>query len=397
MPGLLIDYENIVHPNLKLLLSKLKPPPKTRGKIGLILILAGDELNTLKRIKKGSKRVDYINSKEFVNNIEKHYYSSYDGDKKICEIGIISKKYLPIVVNIIIRDLPSDTTIWAGVLDPDNDRIQGDYIKAGFNSPYICKKSPLGNKFSDYGVAYYKANIFSKDIDTETEKYETEYVISQYKSKDCMLLARLKPSSIKYLKSLTEPVSTMNKNGELTQKEFAGALKVGKISKIKGKLVFNIFLDRSSIKTGMEENVDAVWSRYNFHTHPKQAYIRHKVKNGWPSAQDYLGYSKFEDDTIFHVVVTLEGLYVISYNKNGVKVSEKFITDNYDIDHTENIEITEYVDRVNKIKYKDKPVFSVHYLTWKNPSVIFPVFYTKTGLNCLATQSGFGKYNKYYK
>ena len=36
-----------------------------------------------------------------------------------------------------------------------------------------------------------------------------------------------------------------------------------------------------SVKSGHEEEVDAVVSRYNFHTHPKHCYINNNVTNGW--------------------------------------------------------------------------------------------------------------------
>ena len=81
----------------------------------------------------------------------------------------------------------------------------------------------------------------------------------------------------------------------------------------------------NSLISGIEEEVDAVLNRYNFHTHPREAYIRNNVVKGWPSAQDYLGFIDLDGNTIFHSVITLEGVYIngigsIQYNTSKIDI-----------------------------------------------------------------------------
>ena len=58
---------------------------------------------------------------------------------------------------------------------------------------------------------------------------------------------------------------------------------------------------------------------YNFHSHPRNAYKKYNVKLGWPSGQDYIGFllASIEDGTIFHMVITIEGIYIITLTKDS--------------------------------------------------------------------------------
>ena len=225
-------------------------------------------------------------------------------------------------------------------------------------------------------------------------KNELKYIKSQYNKKNCKIFAKLSPRSVKYLKIFTKPSPSLNKDGSMTQKEFSGALKIGNIIEQKGQIVFEMMSDKESIKEGIEEEVDAVWDRYNFHTHPKEAYVRNGVTNGWPSSQDFIGFFELNHYTIFHIVVTIEGIYVISFspewisseNKYKHKKVVKFIDKHYDIDHKKDITKKKYVDIINNIKYKKTPIFMINYFSWNNATNVFPVFYEKKGINCVATE-----------
>lgn len=396
MAGLLIDYEDVIHPDFKLLLGQIKSrPTNINGYLGLILIISKKQLDSLEKQK---DKKSYINTPQFVKSIKASYYIICNFDKKICEIPEkIPDNHLQIILNLLISDnkLSSNMIIWTGVFNFKEDLDY--YFKQGFDNPYICDKSPLGYKCSvGHGIALFKKNVSDNKTslkNTENIKNKVQYIEKQFGKENCKLYSKLSPSAIKYLKTLTTPTPTLNKDGSTSQKEFSGALTVGKIIKNNNKIVFEMVEDISSVKAGVEEEVDAVWNRYNFHTHPKDAYIRNGVKNGWPSSQDYIGFFNLNHHTIFHLVITLEGIYVISFSPEWIDNKPinhnkviKFIEKNYDIDHLENITFHQYVDEINQIKFKGSPIFIVQYIPWGNAGKIFPVVYAKNGLNCLVTE-----------
>ena len=80
--------------------------------------------------------------------------------------------------------------------------------------------------------------------------------------------------------------------------------------------VYNIFVDKGSIQMGNEKEVDAIATKYNFHTHPEAAYIAHNCAMGWPSRDDYIAFLDgfFRHKTTFHIIATKEGLYILKIN-----------------------------------------------------------------------------------
>lgn len=87
--------------------------------------------------------------------------------------------------------------------------------------------------------------------------------------------------------------------------------------------VYNIYFHE---KVDSElESVDVIDTRYNFHTHPKEAYINHNCDLGWPSTDDLITFlhSFIHYKTCFHVISTLEGLYILSIDKNCLSKIKK--------------------------------------------------------------------------
>lgn len=195
--------------------------------------------------------------------------------------------------------------------------------------------------------------------------------------------------TINYFKKLTNIGYTPNKNGSITQKEIAGEL----IVKNQEKRPFELNVDLGSIILGEEEGVDIVPGLYNFHSHPKEAYKKHKVDLAWPSNQDYVGFmlAVLEDHTLCHVVITIEGIYIISLTtewfNNPLKLDEKFgkfIMKKYDISCGKVKTIDEYLSICGNIKYDNKgPLIDVQYLSWNNPYKPFNIIFGKRNSKCL--------------
>jgi hypothetical protein len=386
MPGLLIDRKILVKNNIYKLLDLSGFPPETNDDIGIVFLIKQKRYTSLLKISGGKEKIEYISSYSFLKGIYASYFIIYNKDKKICEIREhIEDEDIGDILDSLVEYLPKDVTIWIGVV-PDNKTES--YIKYGFDNPYITDRSPLKHTFENKGMSFSKTNVFKK-TDIESVRNKFKYALKQ--SGDiCNMYSRFTSKAISYLRKINDPTK---KN----QTELAGSLLVSKIVKKGSKTIFELSPDPKSVIYGSEDEVDAVWSRYNFHTHPKIAYDNYGVVRGWPSSQDFVGFLGLDNQTIFHTVVTLEGIYMISlspeYTDKVSDVDKKFVLTHYDINHNSKISFNEYVKRINAKKYKRKQLFIIQYLPWKESTKEFPVYYKKTKDNCLATEEMYKMYN----
>ena len=389
MPGLLIDKKVLVQHKLDKLLNIIESITDDDN-IGIVFLIPEKQYNFLHNSKiGGDEKIIYIRSDTFIKSIYGSYFIVYNEGKKICEIRnhINDPDHLNDVLNSLIKYLPEDIIIWIGVIPIEKSDI---YINAGFDNPHISDKSPLSHKFVLSGVAFSKFNNSSKKIDEMTVRNKLHYA-SQQPGSICNIYAKFTPQAIKYLKYINNP---KGKN----QKELSGALTVSKVVKNGNKMIFELSPDPKSVEIGDEENVDAVWSRYNFHTHPKKAYENQGVVRGWPSSQDFVGFLLLDNETIFHTVVTLEGIYVISLSpdwKGKLKdINKKYILKHYDINHKRLITFEKYIEEINSKKYKGSQLFVVKYLSWEKTGDIFPIYFAKTKDKCIVTEETFKMYKK---
>ena len=395
---------------MDLLIKKISKPleHKGDGEFGLILVISCAQYDIIKNMKNGDEKLKYINMPEFVDSIKYNYYTIYNKSKKVCELPTVieSELQLKSVCEILNADLPRDVQIWAGNFNiigskfTNVNSIINTYIAQGFHSPYMTDTSPLSIKYEKPGLSFYKDNIPNSVNEKiiKNVKNESIYVSKQYKSSGrCSVKAKLQPDTVKYIKTLTNPKATLNKDGTVTQKECSGSFKINSITDNTIELV----IDKKSIMFGIEENVDAVHHRYNFHTHTVGCYENHQVVNGWPSAQDYIGFLNLKGHTIIHFVITLEGIYTISYSQTWQyktkKIDMTWVSKTYDINHEKDISPIEYVNEVNKIKYKGEPIFFVQFLSWDKASNPFTGFFAKSNENCLVTENSVNLFNNFYK
>jgi hypothetical protein len=220
-------------------------------------------------------------------------------------------------------------------------------------------------------------------------------VITQHKSNKgvCFINVKLSGRAVEFLKNTCKSGFTVGKNGKKTQKELTGELYVKNVYSHDGKIIYNIDINKSSVKAGKNESVNVDPHRYNFHSHPEQAYVRHSVDKGWPSVIDYLGYLQLGENTIFHCVASLEGLYVMSFTPywsqrlNEVdKKMKKFVDKRFEIDNNKPYSPIKYTQIINKIKYKGNPIFHVDFFEWEKAQETFSVFFPQKGSSCLVSQ-----------
>jgi hypothetical protein len=255
--------------------------------------------------------------------------------------------------------------------------------------------SPLYNDIAP-SLALLKENSDNENSEQST-LHQALYALEQFQNNfktSCYLYAQLSDSAIDFLKRTCKMKLDPTKN----QKELTAELVVKDVLYNSGKFIYIIEVDENTLEAGNQESVDVPASRYNFHSHPHEAYVRHSVSNAWPSITDFLGYYSLGDSTIFHCVATLEGLYVMSFSSYwGTRlkqVSKKFIDQNYEIDNSEKITPEEYINRINSILYKGYPIFKVMYFTWDEADTVFKIFFPRTGSSCIPSQDTLEIYNE---
>lgn len=387
MPGLLIDRKVLVKHKIYELLNISGTPPKTKDDVGIIFLIPENQYRKLLELSDPKEKITYISSKDFINKVTGSYFIIYNEKRKICEIrGYVGDQdHLNSILKSIAVYMPKDITVWAGVVPANKS---DHYINAGFDNPHIADHSPLEHRFQSKGVAFSKKNSEQNSPNSESVRNKLRHASTQTGTL-CNIYARFTPKALTYLKKINDLKAT---------KEKAGSLIVSNVAKENSKLIFELSPDPSNTKDGKSETVDAVWSRYNFHTHPKKAYENHGVTRGWPSSQDFVGFLQLDNHTVFHTVVTLEGIYIISlspeWHGDIRKVDKKFVLNHYDIDHKTKIDFKTYTKMINKKKYKGSQLFVVDFLPWDSATDSFPVYYAKTNGKCLASEEAFEMYKK---
>ena len=325
----------------------------------------------------------------------------HDSAKNVCEVfnqkGLINNtsfaNCIHDIVKILKNNLPKNCIIWTGFI---GEHEYDAFIKAGFSEPYLSDVSPLKKVKSDKEkLSFLQYNKEKAQKDTAVVHQKIHYIKNFSFPNFCKMYAQFTKTAVQSIRQLVpengkfELVSVKNPSHELT-----GSFFVKSVKKIKDKTVFRLDVDISTIESGKEEEVEAVWSRFNFHTHPKKAYENSNVKKGWPSSSDYVGFLDLQNHTIFHTVVTLEGVYVISISPectdDKTTINRKFVLKHCHIDHSSAMSCEDYVHHINSVIYKDKKLFYIKLLRWSNiETTIFDVYYSKTDQMCLSTDDIF--------
>lgn len=391
--ALLIDCRKYIkkdlHPKL---IEKCKDFPKTKAKIGLILIIPYSLQEKLNSI---DNKIEFINTEEFVSSIQSFNYIIYNHRKKICEILNPSASNINLVLPCILENFGDKTIVLVSIPFKNRKTDISVFLSLHFGKPYICNKSISSNlEFSERTICLiYDGSKSSSTMD------ELNYLMSNERTDNyCMLKAKFSKRTQKFFEQLWKTGGI--KNGQ--QHEVAGNMSA--------KLVGDTHVmeyNEDTVKRGKETGVDIIDGAFNYHSHPEQAYEKYKVKYAWPSKQDYIGflYAIIEDDTIFHVVVTREGIYLLSLSydwavnkdqltkgKTGDYIDNNYVKSLHDEGTPE-----DYIEWTKNKSYKGKgPLFMVQYRPWNEVDSLFVLPYTKIGDNCFTCQKSKELFKKYY-
>lgn len=156
----------------------------------------------------------------------------------------------------------------------------------------------------------------------------------------CGIMLQFTGDAIDFLYNQTRHIKQYNFGGVSEQREISGAFKlVSTNKKDKSAPIFLLDVDKESVRNGDKESASYIQSFGTFHTHPYDAYDKYNVCIAWPSADDYLSFYYMYGICYsgFHVVSTLEGIYLMSLKRYIApeKVLKRYskIKDNLEYNH----------------------------------------------------------------
>jgi hypothetical protein len=371
--SLLIDVNKIINPHKMSSLNKrLGTVPPTREIVGVVIVTNEKIMTELKAKQKGDERIKFMNTSRFVESIEDCGYISFNMKKKICNIPLDSVSCVDEIIKNTLRYLPNDFTLCCKVPLHETELIS-TLIDNGFDKTQI--KHPW--------LGMYRSNNVSSGSSSGPDVLLTTKV-NNYSH--CGYKARLSDDAINYLSGLPHRGVTL-KGDVFSQKEIAGSLVTG-MTDASGVNHLHIGGEQNY---GGVENANTTPSMLTFHTHPVEAYDRHDVNVGWPSKTDYISFLKVSEQVnlIMHIVVAVEGFYVISVHKEWFESPEKFddrtedvIRNSIAFEKSNSRTGSWHVNHINKLKVDGLHVLKVFFVDWSKPKTIFEVFYNNVEGQC---------------
>lgn len=317
------------------------------------------------------------------------------GEKDICcaDYSEISSSFVDKYQNYII---------WTCITVNDNEfeKKKDELIKLNFCFPYLCHKKPCGKK-----IHLSLALIFNNTI--EIDKTQTQnlihHTLEEYKNRhSCDTYFQITDEVVDFLSKTPFTGHTKNKDGTTTQKEISGILFSSRSVKENNRIIHLVELGKT--QNNKEEDASVPFSRINFHSHPKEAYDKHNVCCAWPSNSDYVAVLQISDNTIFHIVCAIEGIYIVSITAYWAlktkKIPTSFVKKNYKIsypkkDKSDEKTIVNYLKKVNSIKFKGHSIFHIKFLEWNNiKNHPFRISYPKDNGNCFVSDEQVKNFKK---
>jgi len=374
--------------NLTNLLEKIHYSETLRhdkAMLGVILVIHNAIKEKMEKMDNDRSRIFFLNSGEFIDGIVFHSYILYRDKVRVCEIINYDEKFLEKILDAIMTGFTGDTIVCIFVPEYDDISRYNIFSSLGFKDPQIVRENLSGKRFGDDMVGMLRKNsIFEEKGNVE----DVRYVLENKGASVCKMKIRFSPKTVQCLKKLPDVGFEFGKDGTLTQRELSGKFSLTNMGDY-----FSVNMD-DNMSIGGETDVENMTNRYNFHTHPRGAYALYKVKHGFPSAQDYKSFLKCvkEFNTAFHIIVSLEGIYVISVSADFVHSLDglnsgiyDFVSKNFEPHREINDTIEKYIFNINGVLYDNKRIFDVVFLDWKNITKNIRINYAKFDLTCFAS------------
>jgi hypothetical protein len=277
-------------------------------------------------------------------------------------------------------------------------------LKYGFNYPVIKNEN---NNLKLYLYSKYNHYFGEKQDNWKDVLNTVLFTLKNFKNQPldkCVINIKINKKSIIYLHDYTTKYKfKFDKHSE--QREISGVFKL--ISDRQNNFILSI--DDKITNTGKKEETEPHDTIGSFHTHPKDAYIKYNVCNAWPSVDDYCTFLQTycHGYGFFHVLASIEGIYIISLSELLLEIPikdieknfskyEKSIRDNYKYKYSE-------CSESNKLKYEDvdayikdineKPYFVVQFYKWKNAHKNITITYNNREGNCFTSDEQISLYS----
>jgi hypothetical protein len=290
---------------------------------------------------------------------------------------------------------------------PNLENYCTQLFKDGLKNPVITTQIK-GTTFKQpkFVFTYDGTPIEDLGLQMEMVKISMKNVLRNVRvnQKSCNIMLQFTEDAINFLYSQTRHIKQYNFGGVSEQREISGAFKlVSTNKKDKSAPIFLLDVDKESVRKGDKESASYIQSFGTFHTHPYDAYDKYNVCIAWPSADDYLSFYYMYGICYsgFHVVSTLEGIYLMSLKRYIApeKVLKRYskIKDNLEYNHGADYPETDgnkcnikngkftrkKIDRYVKI-INNKGKFNLVFATWdelrKGP---IKLRYAPVGQTCL--------------
>jgi hypothetical protein len=307
--------------------------------------------------------------------IENYIVCCKEEKEKNKYIYVKNKKYLDkLLLETLIRIVdifPIDCNIYCkiSVESPDFAEIINIFSKYNFDNPGINNKYLILSKQNNPP----KKNHYNSFIRKKIVYMIENFLSNHHKNNSCGINISFTEDCINVLRSLSEK-SFYIKDGKEVQKEFSGEFNVINSENLNGTLKITLDVNDKGIMSGSEDGVSGLDKPFTFHTHPKKTYDIQKVVYAWPSIEDLETVFNLitNSNGIMHAIAALEGLYVLSIEKDWINKEEKSkikdIFYHYEIPYPEKDEkkpLTpeEYIYKLNKSK--NLPI-KVQYFRWND-------------------------------
>lgn len=317
------------------------------------------------------------------------FFIFYNSSRKICILPEKISRNIREILPLLFSTFSNDSYLWICTNNPDFYTI---LAQNGFNSPYISDRMPGGTEIP-ISVCLSRMNIPTEKYDVISTLNKIHDLLSHECTDDscsCVLRAQFSTKALSFL----QQASKMGNN-----REIGGELHTHQVIRDEKGSIYIVDVNENNLSSGEEEDVNIESTRYNFHSHPEEAYIRHSVHKAWPSLTDFLGYLKLGHRTIFHCVATLEGLYIMSFSPYWSDKTEKipvdFVRKNYHVERKKEITSEDFCKKVNSITLENSPIFHVQYFPWEYAGYPFTIYYAKTNGACIPTEKGMKKFLKF--
>jgi hypothetical protein len=242
-------------------------------------------------------------------------------------------------------------------------------VRVGFRHPFISSKFFERTFDRPHLFLYHKYNHnYGRNVDNKQydevmkhirfcrRNYTTLRLREGDKYNSCKIHITLDPDAIKYLHDYAKTFRFNFEGGKGGQREISGK---GEQREISGKLLlyetvdnhFLVKVDEKSANLGGKEQTASTDTVASFHTHPKDAYHKYKVCMAWPSIDDYETFLSIYANGygMFHILGTVEGIYVITISEKLMKEGREKILEKFDY----------YSGQIDKKYHSDYPTCDV--------------------------------------